>query len=387
VPPELLIRAHERRAELAELVMAMARLDAPSGTGAAAMSAAAEQLAEWLSGLPGARLERTAGEQGDLLELRMGSEGGGVLILGHYDTVWPAGTAASRPPELSDDGRVLRGPGVFDMRGGIAAALVGLHLLADADLAHPVTILFTPDEETGSATSQERIITLARHAEVVLVLEPPLPGGALKTSRRGWAVYGLVVAGRAAHAGLEPERGVNAIDELCDLLIEIRGLADSDRGTTLNAGWIDGGGAANVVPERAEAVIDVRGSSVDEQNRIDAALRQLQPRRAGAGLDVTRLHLRPAMERSAAVSRAFERARKLAAERLGLTLREGAAGGTSDANLFGHLGVPVLDGLGPDGGGAHAVDEHILVDSLVERAALLALLVSSGRWSCPPGTR
>jgi glutamate carboxypeptidase len=384
--PELLVRAGKRRDDLVKLVLAMAQLDAPSGAGARAMTAAADQLAAWLSGLPTARLQRTAGEQGDVLEVRLGcGQGVGALILGHYDTVWPAGTAASRPPRLSDDGRVIRGPGVFDMRGGIAAALVALRLLADADPVRPVTVLLTPDEETGSATSEERIVTLARQAEVVLVLEPPLPGGALKTSRRGWAVYRLMVTGRAAHAGLEPERGVNAIDELCDRLIDVRELAGVERGTTLNAGRIEGGSAPNVVPERAEALIDVRGTSVEEQERVDAALCALKVRRDGASVEVSRLHLRPAMERSPAVAGAFEQAQELAAAELAIALREGAAGGTSDANLIAHLGVPVLDGLGPEGGGAHALEEHILVDSLVERTALLALLVSSGRWTSPPG--
>lgn len=368
--------------------MAMASLDAPSGAGASALAAAAEQLAGWLSELPDASLRRTPGQQGDLLEARVGvGEGGGVLVLGHYDTVWPAGTAAERPPELSEDGRVLRGPGVFDMRGGIAAVLVALRLLGSERPARPVTVLLTPDEETGSATSAERIVRLARQAELVLVLEPPLPGGILKTSRRGWSVYRLAVTGRAAHAGLEPERGVNAIDELCDLLVDVRDLDAAERGTTLNTGRVEGGGAPNVVPERAEALIDVRGTSVEEQARIDAGLRELSPRRPGADLEVTRLHLRPAMERSPQIASAFDQAREAATRELGVSLREGPAGGTSDANLIAHLGVPILDGLGPDGGGAHALDEHILVDSLVERTALLALLLSSSRGSGASGTR
>jgi glutamate carboxypeptidase len=380
VPPELLLEARGHRDELIGLVTAMAHLDAPSGTGAPALMPAADQLAAWLSELPESTLQRWPGEQGDLLEARLGGgDGSGLLILGHYDTVWPAGTAALRPPTVSDDGRVVSGPGVFDMRGGIAAALVSLRRLGAAGPARPVTLLLTPDEETGSATSSERIVALARQAELVLVLEPPLPGGILKTSRRGWAVYRLAVTGRSAHAGLEPERGINAIDELCDLLVDVRSLAESGRGTTLNAGLIQGGGAANVVPERAEALLDVRGTSVTEQDRVDAALRDLSIRRPGATLEVTRLHVRPAMERSPAIASAFEQARELAAHRLGLNLQEGPAGGTSDANLVAHLGVPVLDGLGPDGGGAHAIDEHILVDSLVERTALIALLISSAR--------
>lgn len=388
MPPEFLLQARERRDELVELVLDMARIDAPSGAGAAALAAAAEQLGGRLSELPDARVERTPGAQGDLLEASVGrGDRRGVLILGHYDTVWPLGTATERPPTISDDGRVIRGPGVFDMRGGIAAALVALRLLGTARLAQPVTVLLTPDEETGSATSADRIVALARGAELVLVLEPPLPGGILKTSRRGWAVYRLTVTGRAAHAGLEPERGVNAIDELCDRLVEVRDLGDGDRSTTLNVGRIGGGGAPNVVPDRAEALVDVRATSVEEQDRVDESLRQLRALRSEAALEVTRLHVRPAMERSPAIAWAFDQAREVAARELGLDLQAGAAGGTSDANLIAQLGVPVLDGLGPEGGGAHAVDEHVLVDSLVERTALLAVLLSSDRWSYPPDTR
>lgn len=371
---ELLRRARERRGELVELVLALSSVDAPSGTGAHALAPAAGQLAELLAPL-GGRLSLIPGAQGALVELELGPESGPpTLVLGHYDTVWPAGTAASRPARLDEDG-VIRGPGVFDMRGGIAAAITALELIGAGRLPARTVMLLTPDEETGSATSMQRIVELASDARWVLVLEPPLPGDALKTARSGWAVYRLEVNGKAAHAGLEPERGVSAVDELCDALVAIRGLAAPERGTTVNAGVISGGTAANVVAAEACASLDVRARTHEEQDRVEAGLRALRPVRGAASLAVQLVHMRPAMERTPAVAAAFEHAHK-AARLLGIDLSEGAAGGTSDANLFAHMGVALLDGLGPDGGGAHAEHEHLLVDSLVTRTALLALLLA-----------
>ncbi len=376
---ELLDASRDRRDDLVALVVELASVDAPSGGGAQALAPSAEQLARVLAAL-GGRLQRIPGPQGELLELELDAGSGPpVLVLGHYDTVWPAGTAAARPPAVDDEG-VIRGPGVFDMRGGIAAAITALALLGADRLPASTTLLLTPDEETGSATSARRIVELAAGARCVLVLEPPLPGGGLKTARSGWAVYRLAARGRAAHAGLEPDRGVSAIDELCDAIITARGLAAPASGTTLNPGLIAGGTAANVFAAEAHAVLDVRARSRSEQERIDQALRSLTAVRAGASLEVERVHMRPAMERTPAVAAAFAHARELAAL-IGIELWEGPAGGTSDANLFAEHGIAVLDGLGPDGGGAHAEDEHLRVDSLVERTALLALLLAR-----PPGT-
>jgi glutamate carboxypeptidase len=370
---ELARGARERRAPLVELLLSLASLDAPSGAGADAMAPAAEQLARELAAL-GGELTRTPGPQGELLELELGpAEGPLVLLLGHYDTVWPAGTAARRPARAQAG--EITGPGVFDMRSGIAAALTALELLGAERLAARTVLLLTPDEETGSATSQRRIVELGRQARCVFVLEPSLPGARLKTARSGWATYRLEVRGRGAHAGLEPERGVNAIDELCDALLRLRALADPPAGTTLNAGVIGGGTLPNMVAAEAHALIDLRVRTAAEQQRVDRALAALEPIRAGAKLVAERVHVRPAMERTPAIAAAFEHARS-AAGLLGVELGEGSAGGTSDANLLAHLGVPVLDGLGPDGGGAHAEDERVDVESLVERAALIALLLA-----------
>ncbi|HLH67374.1 MAG TPA: M20/M25/M40 family metallo-hydrolase [Solirubrobacteraceae bacterium] len=371
---ELSRGAAARREELIDLVRTLASVDAPSGSGPDALAAAADVVAGCLR-LPGARLSRIPGTQGDLLELELGPQSSDrTLVLGHYDTVWPAGTAAQRPFKL--DGDVITGPGVFDMRGGLAVAICALRLLGPQRLPLRTTVLVTPDEETGSAGSQRRIVELALDSRWVLVLEPPLAGGRVKTARSGWAVYRLKIAGRAAHAGLEPERGVSAIDELCDVLAHVRGLARAPLGTTINVGVIGGGTAVNTVAESAHALIDVRARSVAEMQRIDDALGALRPIRAGASLSVQALHSRPAMERSRAIARAFAHARSLASL-LGIKLAEGRAGGTSDANLIAHRGVALLDGLGPEGGGAHSEDEHILVSSLVQRAALIAMLLAN----------
>lgn len=351
-------------------LLALSELDAPSGDPDAGAGVVA-WLEARLTRL-GADLERHETATGTVLDARFGPKGEPpLLLLCHYDTVWPAGTAAERP--AWHDGDLVRGPGVFDMRGGIVAALAAIG--GAAPLARPVRILLTPDEETGSTGSRDLIVEAARHAALVLVTEPPLAGGALKTSRKGWASYRVEVAGRAAHAGLEPEAGASAVDELVDRLLDVRQVARPDRGTTVNVGVIGGGSAANVVADSAWALIDVRAETTAEQERVHSALTGLRAEREGTSIGVHTVVMRPPMERTQAIGSAFGRAREIAAA-LGTNLLEGAAGGASDGNLVAPLGVPVLDGLGPDGGGAHALDEHVRVDSLVERTALIARLVT-----------
>jgi glutamate carboxypeptidase len=205
-----------------------------------------------------------------------------------------------------------------------------------------------------------------------------LPGGALKTSRRGWLAYRVEVSGRAAHAGLEPEAGVSAIDELTDRLLELRGLADRAAGTTINCGLVRGGSAANVIAAHAEAEIDVRVGDGAEKARVRGAFADLRPFHRGAELQVEQLHARPPLERTAAIAAAADRVRELG-RLLGLDLAEGAAGGVSDGNLAAAEGVPVLDGLGPEGAGAHEAGERVSLASLGERTA---------RWrSCRAGVR
>jgi len=369
---QVMAAAEDSRPQLVDQLLRLTCVDAPSGD-QVGLGAAPDRFEEALAEL-GGQVKRHTVSGITHLSTRLGPEGDGhVLILCHYDTVWPRGTAAERPGRMADG--VISGPGVFDMRGGIVAALGALRLLGE-HLGRPVELLLTGDEETGSESSRELILERARGASLVLVTEPPLPGGALKTSRKGWAAYSLQVTGRAAHAGLDPDRGVSAIDELVDQLREVAGVRDPQQQTTVNIGTLGGGTMTNVVAAEASAELEIRAVTVAEQERADEAMRSLSARRDGADLKVTRRHSRPPMERTPEVAAAAARATELAHE-LGFELGEGAAGGTSDANLVASLGVPVLDGLGPEGDGAHALHEHIVVDSLVQRTALIAMLLAA----------
>jgi glutamate carboxypeptidase len=238
----------------------------------------------------------------------------------------------------------------------------------------PLRILLTSDEEVGSPSSRALIEAAARDAAYVLVLESPLPRGALKTARKGVGRFLVRVQGRAAHAGLEPENGVNAIVELARQIPRLDALMDLSRGTTLNVGLIRGGTSRNTVPALAEADVDARVWSMDEAERVTAAVRALSPHHPQAKIEVTGGFHRPPMERTPAVAALFERARAIARD-LGQELGEGKAGGASDANLTAALGVPTLDGLGALGAGAHAEHEYVEAASLAPRAALLTALL------------
>ncbi len=366
--------ARERREQLVEMLAELTAEDAPSGD-PEALEPAAALLESWLRALPAltARLA-TAGRPAARGRARRGGGAGAAAALPLRHRL--AGRHRGGAPVSRRRRGVAHGPGVLDMRGGIVAVLGALALLGDLDaLDRPVRLILTPDEETGSEASRETIADRARRAAIVLVPEPALPGGSLKTSRKGWLLQRVTATGRAAHAGLEPERGVSAVEELLDCLLELRGVADPAAGTTVNYGLLSAPNAANMVAERAEATVDIRVADTAEEARVRAALGSLGARREGAGLTVEELHSRPPLERSPAVADAAERARALARLQ-GLELGEGHAGGVSDANLAAAEGVAVLDGIGPEGGGAHAVDEHVALDSLVERTALIALLVA-----------
>lgn len=297
-----------------------------------------------------------------------------LLLLGHMDTVHPVGTLASRPFTVRGDR--AEGPGIYDMKAGLVVMVEALARLGATGSAprRPVTILITCDEEAGSGTSRGLIETEGRGAEAVLVLEPPLPDGAAKTARKGVAIYNLYTTGRPAHAGIEPERGVSAVVEMAHQILRIMALADPARGTTINVGVVHGGTASNVIPERAQAEIDVRFSTAAELRRVDAGLRALTPVLEGAGVEITGGENRPPLERTDGVVELYGRVRAIAAE-LGFELGEGSTGGGSDGCYTAALGVPTLDGLGVGGGGAHATDEHIVVSDLPRRIALLVRLL------------
>jgi glutamate carboxypeptidase len=293
-----------------------------------------------------------------------------VLLLCHYDTVWPLGSLAVHP--FSMEGGVLRGPGCVDMKAGI---VIALHAVAELADRAGVTILVTGDEEAGSHSSRALIEKAAAGCTAALVLEAAAAGGALKTERKGVSGYQVEVHGRAAHAGLEPERGVNATVELARQVLEISTLGNPDTGTTVTPTLMTSGSSANTVPALGRLSVDVRVPDAAEQDRVDAAMRALQPGLPGALVQVTGGANRQPM--SAAASDAlFGRACGVAA-RLGLPPPPRAAvGGGSDGNLTAGIGTPTLDGLGAIGGGAHADDEHVLVGELPGRAALVTGLMA-----------
>ncbi|GAA4708086.1 M20 family metallopeptidase [Nocardioides conyzicola] len=301
------------------------------------------------------------------LRWRLGSGTSRVLVLGHHDTVWPLGSLATHPCTVEDG--VLRGPGCFDMLAGLVMAF---HALTGLD---GVTLLVTGDEELGSPSSRELIEEEARLAEAALVLEASADGGALKTERKGVSLYDVRAVGRAAHAGLEPEAGVNATVELAHQAIVVAGLGRPELGTTVTPTASRSGTTTNTVPAEGSFSVDVRVRTLEEQDRVDAAMRGLRPVLPGAVLEVTGGPNRPPLE-AAASAALFDRVRGLAVH---LDLAEptaAAVGGASDGNFTAGVGTPTLDGLGAVGGGAHADDEHVLVDELPGRTALLAALVA-----------
>lgn len=302
-------------------------------------------------------------------------ESGGVLLLTHMDTVHPLGTL-EKMPYARKDGR-LYGPGILDMKASIAMALTAMEILRkEARLdGKRVSLLVTSDEETGSTTSQQLIEELSEQYAVVLCLEPALPEGALKTWRKGILGFEIEARGYAAHAGSEISRGVNAIVEIAQQIPDLLKIADQDQDTTLNVGVIHGGSRSNVVPDRCRVRVDVRALTKAQGDRVIAEIEALQPKLDGASLKVRGGWNRPPMERSAAVVEAFERAQSIAAG-LDIALAEGGTGGGSDANFVAARGLPVLDGLGVLGRGAHSAEELIEIAPLAERTALLAALIS-----------
>lgn len=333
----------------------------------AAVARSAEVVAavgeRWLGAAP----ERIVLDGRTHLRWRLGDAPSRVLLLGHHDTVWPTGTLARRPFAVEDG--VLRGPGCFDMLTGLAMAF---QAAAGTD---GVTLLVTGDEELGSPSSRALVEEEGARAEAVLVLEASADGGALKTERKGVSLYDVEVSGRAAHAGLEPERGTNAAVELAHVVLALAGLGDAAAGTTVTPTRVSAGTTTNTVPAAATIAVDVRARTTVEQQRVDAAVRSLAPVLPGAGLAVRGGPNRPPLEATSSAA-LFERAGVVAA-RLGLpALASARVGGASDGNFTAGVGTPTLDGLGAVGGGAHAEDEHVLVAELPGRTALLRALVA-----------
>jgi glutamate carboxypeptidase len=316
---------------------------------------------------------------GDALEVRFGTFRDGrkpILLLGHLDTVWPLGTLETMPWR-EDDGRGgprFWGPGVLDMKAGVAMAMAAMRALGQMGINRPVTLLLNPDEEVGSPVSRPIIERLALASAAVLVLEPA-QGLACKTARKGVGDYHLHVTGVAAHSGVDFERGHSAILELARLLETVAGFTDLRVGRTVNPGVISGGTRANVIAEHAYADVDVRIAKVSDAAKVAKLFRGLRCADRKCKLEVTGGINRPPMERKPGTVALYKQARGVAAE-LGFELNEAATGGGSDGNFTAALGVPTLDGLGAVGEGAHAAHESVVVEHLVPRTALLAALLA-----------
>ncbi len=332
-----------------------------------ALEASARVLAGVIESHLGGRVEFIESPAGPHVHWRGGGEPK-VLLLGHHDTVFPLGTLERRPFTVADG--IVTGPGVFDMLGGIVQALHGLALLDERTRSH-VELLFSADEEVGSHHSRSLIEERARACGAVLVLEPSGPGGLLKTGRKGCGTFWVDVGGRAAHAGLEPENGVNALVEAAHQVLAIAAIARPAEGTTVTPTVATAGTTDNVVPAEAQIIVDVRVESLDERDRVEAAMASLSAVDPEATLEVRGGVNRPPMPETASAA-LFPLARSVAPEVDGV-----AVGGGSDGNFTAAIGVPTLDGLGAVGGGAHADTEHVVADTMPARAALVANLAAA----------
>jgi glutamate carboxypeptidase len=359
---------------LIDTIESLVRIESPSDDKAAVDRCGAE-LATRLEAIGGRVTRLPQATRGDHLRAEFGSPEGGrpVLLLGHFDTVWPLGTL-ERMPLVHKDGR-LHGPGVFDMKAGIGIAMLATRALLETGASRPIVMLWTTDEEVGSETSRQAIEDEAKKSDAVFVLEPSLPGGAAKTARKGVGEYALHVRGIPAHAGIDPSKGASAIHELARQILRLEQLHDLDRGVSVTVGRVSGGTRTNVVAEDAHAVIDVRATTAADAARLDTALRGLTPVDRRTTLTISGGIDRPPLERTPEVVRLYQLARAVAAE-LGLTLEEGATGGGSDGNFTAAAGVSTLDGIGAVGDGAHALHEHVEVALLPDRAALVAGLIA-----------
>jgi len=376
-PREFLRLLKLRLPEMLSTVQRLVLAESPSLEKAPADRCCDTLAAEWRK--RGAHVQRIAKKQrGDQLLVTWWPEKsrpiGQFLVLGHYDTVHSSGTLAKMPFRVS--GGKAYGPGVFDMKAGLVQALFALETLqqTNAPLARRLVFLWTSDEEIGSDASRKLIETEARRSDAVFVLEPSLgPKGLIKTARKGVGEAEIIVHGRASHAGLAPQEGINAIHELARQLQRVQAWNDLRRGVTVNADVIEGGTRVNVIAERARAVLDLRALRVADMRRVERRLHALRPILHGAKLEVRGGFNRAPLERKFSAT-LFAKAKSLAAQ-MGLPLGECTAGGGSDGNLTAALGIPTLDGLGAVGHGAHSANEHILINTMPVRAALLAALL------------
>jgi glutamate carboxypeptidase len=368
-----------RLPQMLSLLRAFVVAESPSLEKSPADRCCAIVATEWRK--RGPRVERLAQKhRGDHLRITWQPPSsrptGQLLVLGHYDTVYATGTLATMPFRVAA-GKVY-GPGTFDMKAGIVQALFALEALQQLRtfLSKQIVFLWTSDEEIGSDSARKLIESEARRSDAVFVLEPSFgPRGLLKTARKGVGEAEIVVHGRASHAGLAPQEGVNAVHELARQIARLEQWNDLRRGISVNADIIEGGTRVNVIAERARAVIDLRALRLADMRQLEKRLRALQPLTRGARLEVRGGFNRAPMERKVSAA-LFSRATSLAAQ-MGLSIGECIAGGGSDGNLTAALGIPTLDGLGAVGDGAHSAHEHIITKTMPQRAALLAALLAA----------
>ena len=370
-------RANERR--IVATIREMVECESPSDD-PAAINRQVEQIADRWGQMAKVTRKKAKGH-GDHLLLEFALPGkkksGQLLTLGHTDTVWPLGTLKTMPWREAD-GR-LWGPGVYDMKGGVAFFCHAMEALRELDVpvARKVVLLLDSDEEIGSPSSRPLIEAQARKSSGVLVLEPGTgPTGRLKTSRKGVGGFQVTVTGKAAHAGVDFTNGANAIVELARQIDKIAGFTDLAIGLTVNPGVIRGGTRSNVVPAEASVDVDLRIARLKDAAPLEKKFRGLKPADPRCTITVTGGLNRPPMERTKAIAAWFAEARKLAAQ-IGIDLEESSTGGGSDGNFTGALGIPTLDGLGAVGEGAHAVNESLFIDRIADRTALLAGLVAN----------
>jgi glutamate carboxypeptidase len=379
LPKKFLRLLKPRLPQMLETLRRFVTAESPSLEKAAADGCCGVIAEEWSR--RGARAERiTRKQRGDILRIThapgKSRPSGQLLVLGHYDTVYSTGTIARMPFHVKA-GKAY-GPGTFDMKAGIVQALFALQVLQQEEipLRKRIVFLWTSDEEVGSESSRKIFETEARRSDAVFVLEPSFGRrGLLKTARKGVGEAELIVHGRASHAGLAPQEGINAIHELARQLARIEKWNDLRRGITISAGVIEGGTRTNVIPERALAVLDLRALRVSDMGRLERRLRALRPLQRGARLEITGGFSRPPLERKMSAS-LFARAKSLA-QQMHLHLGECTVGGGSDGNFTAALGIPTLDGLGAVGDGAHSSHEQVLINTMPARAALLAALLAT----------
>lgn len=373
-----LLRRHEK--EMVATLRAFVECESPS-TDKAAVDRFGEMVArEWRRRDATVRVIRQR-EAGNHVRAEIVPEAKGragrLLVLGHLDTVYPLGTLRTMPFRAAG-GRAF-GPGTFDMKGGLVLALFAVDALREAGLkpAKRLVFFWDSDEEIGSHSSRKLIEAEARRSDAVLVLEPSLGlRGDLKTQRKGVGTAEIIVRGRAAHAGIDPGAGVNAVHELALQIERLMKMNDPAHGITVQATVLAGGSASNVVPAEARAQVDVRCARLADVVKVNRRLRSMRPILKGAEIEVRGGINRPPLERTAAVRKLFAHAQKIARE-MGIELREGSTGGGSDGNFTAALGVPTLDGLGVVGDGAHALNEHLVIGKMAERAALIAGLLAT----------